>query len=98
LEIFGFTKPDILEYLDVSQFVSSAESWAELVKAWRSRGMEPSFKDWLRDQGATISAPAVRKAVQHMDEVPAEFYELLQRCRRAAGLLPPSLPSQNSPG
>lgn len=79
IEVFGFAKPDILEYLDATEFVGG-ESWDSLISAWGHRG---SFKDYLRSRGAKINSKAIAAIVDRMNLVPKEFVELVDVCRRS---------------
>lgn len=86
VDVFGFEKADVLQYLPVAEFVANAGSWEQLVDEWRASGGGPSFKHWLRGHGATVSVKSAERAVKAMDSVPSEFMALLQRCRSLARL------------
>ena len=78
VEIFGFARRDIIEYLPVDRLVPGATTWAELTAAW-DRSL--SFKQWLRkQQGAKISVEQLRRAARSIDYVPNEFTELAALC------------------
>lgn len=78
VEVFGFAKPDILEYLDATEFVEG-ESWDTLVSTWGHRG---NFKEYLRSRGAKINSKEIAAIVERMNGIPDEFLQLVDVCRR----------------
>jgi hypothetical protein len=80
--VFGFAKPDILQYLDSQEFIDGEESWDALIRDWNHRG---GFKEYLRARGARINSKTIAEVVNRMDRIPDEFIQLLDVCRRAAG-------------
>jgi energy-coupling factor transporter ATP-binding protein EcfA2 len=81
VEVFGFAKPDILQYLDAQEFVEGEESWDALVRDWNHRG---NFKQYLISRGARINSKSIAGMVERMNRIPLEFIELLHVCRSAA--------------
>lgn len=79
-EVHGLSKPDIIEYLPVADFVPDATSWAEAKKSW-PRGTD--FKGWLRSLGATVSAKSLEAIASRVDLLPKDFTELVETCERA---------------
>lgn len=71
--VFGLTKPDVINYLPASEFVSGVGSWDDVVREWDGRG---SFKDYLRDRGANISARRLGKLAEQLDVLDPDFVEL----------------------
>jgi energy-coupling factor transporter ATP-binding protein EcfA2 len=81
MRVHGFSKPDIIEYLPVAEFMPEAQTWREAKKRW-PRGTD--FKEWLRSQGAKLSVRSLSAIAARVDYVPKEFSDLLETCRHAA--------------
>ena len=73
INIFGFTREDIIEYLPVREF-AARDSWKELRQEWRDSGSNLQFKPWMVKVHQSKFDPAnLRLAAMNMDEVPKEF-------------------------
>ena len=87
--LFGMSKVDVVEYLDVAQFVPGASSWQELAAEWmlfRKAGGTRDFKSWLRHhKGAQVTTAHVRAVARSSDEVPRDFQKLLTTACEHAG-------------
>jgi hypothetical protein len=61
--VFGFSKPDIIEYFEPQDFGLRDSSWEELVREWKKApGRRTDFKTWLRQsKGARISEKGLAK-------------------------------------
>ncbi len=79
ITIFGLSKPDIIEYLPVLQFIPSASSWEEVVTQWEHQG---DFKEFLRQQGANVSANKLRRIAETLDSdsYHSDLVELAHLC------------------
>jgi hypothetical protein len=81
--VFGFSKPDIIQYLPVQQLVPEAHSWRQLTAEWRHTPSRPTYKDWLvQTKGATLSEARLRAAARHLNAATLhpDFNRLLQAC------------------
>jgi hypothetical protein len=83
IQLFGFEKRDIIEYLPPAAFGLSDE-WSDLYDAYRMayRGKQRtmSFKEWLNStKGAGISTNSIRNAAQELSSagISPEFASLL---------------------
>jgi len=83
VEVFGFSKPDILEYLPYKEFVKDGGSWGALKKDWKRKDWNErgTFKEYLRSRGAKINPGAIDRIAKRMDEIPTEFNHLLAKCQ-----------------
>jgi len=91
--VFGFSKPDIIQYLPVQQLVPEAHSWRQLTAEWRRAPSRPTYKDWLvQAKGATLNEARLRAAARHLTAATLhpDFNRLLDACMR------PDRPSQPS--
>jgi hypothetical protein len=79
VRFFGFERPDIIYYLKAASFVPGAGSWDPLQAEYlQKRSGGEKFYDWLRTvHSARTSVQAFDKAARDLDEVPAEFTQLL---------------------
>ena len=82
IEIFGLSKPDIIQYLPVGDVVPGAHSWEELVAEWNH---QDDFKQFLRGKGAKVSARNLGAIAGKMDSVPDDFVRLRALCLEMAG-------------
>lgn len=82
IKVFGLSKPDIIEYLPVGEFLPEADSWESVVRDWNYDG---DFKSYLRRRGANISANSLRRIAKGLDHLDDEFVELRRRCLDAHG-------------
>ena len=86
VEIFGFSKGDIIEYLPVNKLVPGDASWSELRAEWEQVLGRPDFKEWLRrSRQADINRDSIRAAVETMDEIPPELEGLRSLYDRKQG-------------
>ena len=86
-EIFGFDKPDIVEYLDHRMLVPESKSWADLRKRHNNNGGKTDFKRWLTDElGGTFDDEALAAACDALDSVPDDLVRLANLCRRTGRL------------
>ena len=80
-EVHGLSRPDIFEYLPVTDFLPDAPSWSEAKRNW-PRGTD--FKEWLRSLGARVTAKSLESFASRVDHIPRDFSELVETCDRAA--------------
>ena len=76
------SKPDIVDYLPVADFVANAESWESLRSKLNSdSGSVQSgskFKSWLKENhGADLADKALRESCRNLDHIPADITRLL---------------------
>jgi len=88
LHVFGFTKPDIVHYLPVTDFVEDAESWEQLTEEWH-RSPSLGFKDWLKTAKGVSIKDRLQQSALDMKQEPEEFRKLVEECRRVARLTAP---------
>lgn len=89
LALFGFSLPDIIQYLSPQALgVSANLTWKTLLKSyWRERADDEAFKAWLRNRhGVHITPPRLRKAIRAQQTVPDDFAELGRLLLRVAGV------------
>jgi hypothetical protein len=55
-EVHGWSKPDIIEYLPVAEFIPDARNWSEAKRDWPR---EIPFKKWLASRGAKVHGKAL---------------------------------------
>lgn len=86
---FGLEKADILEYLPVQAFVSTASSWEALRDEWRAHSQSRTtnslqarnFKAWLAaTYSATFDDDLIREAAD-VATIPDEFVALVRTCQ-----------------
>jgi ABC-type transport system involved in cytochrome c biogenesis ATPase subunit len=75
---FGFSKPDILEYLPPSPFKRGATTW-EVLHAESGEKTGTAFKRWLEKGGADLSPAAIGEIARRLDHIPEDFTALLKR-------------------
>jgi hypothetical protein len=76
--VFGFTKPDIIEYLPVEKVVPGATSWDSLKREW---DQTMDFKKFLRQKkGANTSLRKLGSIAGEMDTIPEEILTLRKQC------------------
>jgi hypothetical protein len=101
IHAWGLSKPDIVMYLPVEDFVATGESWESLhttYKGWRSqagsrpaRGVSQDFKSWLRQaRQAQVSTASIRSSALRLSEVPKEIAALGERLKALASGSQPS--------
>lgn len=88
LHVFGFTKPDIIQYLPVKDFVESAESWEQVVEEWHLTSRQ-TFKDWLRTAKQVSVLDRLERSAFNMKEEPQDFRRLAEKCKQLAHLTAP---------
>jgi ABC-type transport system involved in cytochrome c biogenesis ATPase subunit len=81
IDVFGLTRPDIIEYLPVEAFVPAAESWTPLVDEWKRDRRGRDFKAYLADIGTPVSVRRIQAAVEQMDSVPGDIAAVLDAVR-----------------
>ncbi len=88
LSVCCLGRRDVTEYLPVDALVRGAKgrTWEQLSEKFRkstvpgSKGVD--FKTWLTTQfDADFSDDALRAACEELDEIPADFTDLLDACR-----------------
>jgi hypothetical protein len=82
--VHGFSKPDIIEYLPVQDFIPGTGSWQEAKATWPK---DMTFKDWLRSLGVRVTTANLRKSASHLDMLPEDFRKLLAACGEAQGIM-----------
>jgi len=80
----GLAAIDVLDYLPVSAFVASADSWKSLrEELGKAKGGVPSgseFKMWLQTaKNADLSDESIRQAAETCDYVPEDFTQVISR-------------------
>jgi energy-coupling factor transporter ATP-binding protein EcfA2 len=80
----GLAAIDVLDYLPVSAFVASADSWKSLrEELGKAKGGVPSgneFKKWLQTaKNADLSDESIRQAAETCDYVPEDFTQVISR-------------------
>jgi len=77
VEVWGLSKPDILQYFDPSCF-GLTRNWEEL-NALHTNS-DPSFKVWAsKKYGADFDVRAIDSASHSLDSIPDEFGDLMMR-------------------
>lgn len=91
---WGLTKPDIIDYLPVQQFVPNAESWDALHRTHQElldsgQTKIGNFKKWAEKTHNTDFTDArINTAIASMDYIPEEFIALADECERVARAAP----------
>lgn len=79
--ILGMSKPDIPEYLPVSQLVPGVSSWEALRMAFDAQSKIGSFKPWLKQTfGVEYTDELLIAACESLDSIPHDFHNLLSTC------------------
>lgn len=76
------SKPDIVDYLPVADFVANAKSWESLRSKLNSDSGSiqsgSKFKSWLKENhGADLADEALRESCRNLDHIPADITRLL---------------------
>lgn len=85
---YGLTKPDIIDYLPVKQFVPSAESWDTLHQTHQQlvnsgQTQLRNFKKWAeKTYNTDFTDRRIDHAIDVMDHIPEEFIALADECDR----------------
>ena len=76
---FGFSRGDIIEYADPSDF-GLKQSWHDLRRDYQRSNNRTPFKDWLRNEHkAHISTKTVKAAFANLDHLDSDLVALLQQ-------------------
>jgi hypothetical protein len=76
---FGFSRGDIIEYADPSDF-GLKQNWQSLRSDYQQSTNRTPFKDWLRNEHkARISTKTVKAAFANLDHLDSDLVALLQQ-------------------
>lgn len=75
---FGFSRGDIIEYVNPSDFGLKL-SWQDLRRDYKRSTNRTPFKDWLRNEHAAhISTKTVKAAFANLDHLDSDLIDLLK--------------------
>jgi energy-coupling factor transporter ATP-binding protein EcfA2 len=83
IDLFGFRRTDIIEYLPVTEFAALGD-WNEVEQRWPR---ESPFRLWVSDKyGTQIDPGRLADIAGRLDSIPDDFVELISLCAKNVGL------------
>jgi energy-coupling factor transporter ATP-binding protein EcfA2 len=83
LDLFGFPRTDIIEYLPVCEFAPLAD-WNAVEQRWPG---DIPFREWVREEYcAQINPEHLAEIAGRLDSIPDDFLELVALCAKNTGL------------